>query len=43
MRLGIALAMLLMFAIPASAEARYAARTLTVGSTAATSSNFRST
>jgi hypothetical protein len=33
MRLGIALAMLLMFAIPASAEARYAARTLTVGST----------
>ena len=33
MRLGIALAMLLMFVIPASAEARYAARTLTVGST----------
>jgi peptidoglycan hydrolase-like protein with peptidoglycan-binding domain len=33
MRLGIALAVLLMFAIPASAEARYAARTLTVGST----------
>jgi peptidoglycan hydrolase-like protein with peptidoglycan-binding domain len=33
MRLGIALTTLLMFAIPASAEARYAARTLTVGST----------